>query len=88
MLPRNLESNSSLEGMFAISAIPLASYTTPSTTPALISSALHPLANFAKTLAGAVASSLLIAIAFVPSRLAVKPSNSVPANARVIIVFL
>ena len=88
MLPRNLESSSSLEGMFAIAAIPCASYTIPSTTPAFISSAGQSLAKLLMILAGAVASVLLIAIAFVPSKLDVKPSNAVPLNARVIIVFL
>ena len=56
MLPNNLERSSSLEGICAMLCIPFASYITPSTTPALISNALAVLANFAKILAGAVAS--------------------------------
>ena len=55
-LPSNLERSSSLEGICAIDCIPAASYTSPSTTPALISNAFASFAHLAKILAGAVAS--------------------------------
>ena len=58
------------------------------TTPALISKAGAVLANFARILAGAVASSLEIAMAFGPSREPVRLSNSVPLKAKFINVFL
>ena len=51
-LPSNLEISSSLEGIAAIACIPVASYTVPSTTPALISNAFASFANLAKILAG------------------------------------
>ena len=68
ILPSNLESSSSLEGIFASSVNATASYFCPSTTPAFNSRAFASFANLARILAGAVASSLEIAIAFGPSR--------------------
>ena len=68
MLPSNLDSNSSLEGIFAMDSIPFASYAIPSTTPALISRAGAVLAKLLITLAGAVASVVETAIALGPSR--------------------
>ena len=54
----------------------------------MISRAGAVFANFAKILAGAVASSLEIANALGPSRDSFKLSNSVPAIARLTNVFL
>ncbi|GFI65267.1 hypothetical protein IMSAG185_00864 [Lachnospiraceae bacterium] len=88
MLPSSLEISTSLEGMLAMLAIPLASYTVPSTTPPLISSLSAFFANSASTLAGAVASSVEIATALGPSRYWVRPSKAVSLNARVMKVFL
>ena len=88
MLPSSLEISTSLEGMLAMEAIPLASYTVPSTTPALISSLSAVFANSASTLAGAVASSEEIATALGPSRYGASPSQSVPLNAKFMKVFL
>ena len=58
------------------------------TTPALISKAGAVLANLAKILAGAVASSVDTANALGPSRTSFNPSNSVPWIARFTKVFL
>ena len=88
MLPRNLESNSSLEGIFDNSWTPATSYTVPSTTPAFTSNFSDPFANLQIILAGAVASSLEIAIALGPSKYSFNPAKSVPSNALFIIVFL
>ena len=68
MLPSNLESSSSLEGILAMFAMPFASYAMPSTTPPLTSSWGASFANLQRTLAGAVASVVEIAIALGPSR--------------------
>ena len=74
--------------MLAMVSMPLASYTVPSTTPALISSLSAVLANSERILAGAVASSVAIATAVGPSRYSARPSNCVPLNAKFMKVFL
>ena len=78
MLPRNFASNSSLDGMLAITWIPSLSQNVPSTTPDFISNTSMFLACFARILAGAVASVLETAIAVGPVKSSANASNSVP----------
>ena len=87
-LPSNLEISSSLEGILASSFNASVSYNVPSTTPAFNSRAFAFFANLQRILAGAVASSLEIAIALGPSKCSSNAAKSVPSKALFIIVFL
>ncbi len=81
MLPSNFERSSSLDGILQV-VNASASYKCPSTTPAFNSRAFASFANLQRILAGAVASSLEIAIALGPSKCFHLTAKSVPSKAR------
>ena len=78
ILPSNLPSNTSLEGICESATQAASSYNVPSTTAPFTSRTFASFANLQMILAGAVASSLEIAIAFGPSRTSSNCAKSVP----------